>query len=206
MAITNTTPATKAEILVALEAERRDILELYRSLSPAEWEQMTLCTLWNVRNMLAHLITNDNPLWALVTSGFNSDKANQKLIDGLKRLSNEELLARWASMVVPKGLAAATPDAYLADDWVHNQDVRWPLNHPRKQDPARLRLVLDAVAKQNKKRIAGLRLETLDIGWEYGAKGQPEVVGSAEAVAMSIANRPAAQAHLSGSGVAQLFK
>ncbi|GAC1651350.1 MAG: hypothetical protein NVS4B9_41950 [Ktedonobacteraceae bacterium] len=206
MTTTNIAPATKAEILAALEAERHNILDLYRDLSPSEWEQMTLCTLWNVRDMLAHLITNDNPLWALVTSGFNGDKANQKLIDGLKHLSHEELLEKWASMVVPKGLAASTPDAYLADDWVHNQDVRWPLNHPRKQDLARMRLVLDAIAKQSKKRIARLRLEALDIGWVYGVKGQPEVVGNAEVLAMGIANRPAAKARLGGTGVEQLFK
>jgi len=90
-------------------------------------------------------------------------------------------------------LAASTPDAYLADNWVHNQDVCWPLHRPRKQDPARMRLVLDTGAKPSKKRIAGLRLEALDIGWEYGVKGQPEVVGSAEALVMGMANRPAAQ-------------
>ena len=44
MATTPAAPATKAEKLAALEAERREILALYRSLSPADWEQMTLCT------------------------------------------------------------------------------------------------------------------------------------------------------------------
>ena len=34
MATTNTAPAAKTEILAALKAERRDILDLYRSLSP----------------------------------------------------------------------------------------------------------------------------------------------------------------------------
>jgi uncharacterized protein (TIGR03083 family) len=205
MATTQVTPATKAEKLAALEAERRDILELYRSLSPSEWGQMTLCTLWTVRDMLAHLITNDTPLWAVITSGFNGDKANQKLIDGLKHLSNEQLLEKWARMVVPKGLAASMPDAYLADDWVHNQDVRWPLKRPRQQDPACMRMVLNALAKYNKKRIARLHLVASDIGWEYGTPGQPEVAGSAESLAMGIANRPAARDRLSGSGVGRLF-
>jgi uncharacterized protein (TIGR03083 family) len=117
MATTHAAPVTKAEKLTALEAERREILELYRSLLPSDWEQMTLCTLWTVRDILAHLITNDAlPLWAFITSGFNPDKANQKLIEGLKHLSNEQLLEKWASMVVPKGLPASMPDAYLADD------------------------------------------------------------------------------------------
>src|SRR5579863_6255789 len=189
MSATGEVTASKAEILVALEAERHDLLELYRGLSPGEWEQMTLCTLWNVRDMLAHLITNDNPLWALALSGFNADKANQRLIAGLKHLSNEQLLEKWASIVVPKGLPVSTPDAYLADDWVHNQDVRWPLNRPRQQDPARMRFVLGALLKFNRKRVAGLYLVANDIGWKSGTPGQPEVIGSAEALAMGIANR-----------------
>jgi hypothetical protein len=79
---------------------------------------------------------NDNPLWAVITSGFNADKANQELIDGLKHLSNEQLLEKWASTVKPRGLVSfLLPDAYLADDWVHNQDVRWPLNRPSKTRP-----------------------------------------------------------------------
>jgi uncharacterized protein (TIGR03083 family) len=207
MATTNIAPATKAEKLAALEAERRELLELYRSFSPSDWEQMTLCTLWNVRDILAHLITNDTlPLWAFITSGFNADKANQKVIDRLKHLSNEQLLEKWAGMIVPKGLPASSPDAYLADDWVHHQDVRWPLHRPRQQDPARMRMVLDALVRYNKKRIAGLRLIANDIEWEYGTPDQPEVVGTASALAMGLANRPAAKASLEGEGVARLFR
>ena len=159
-----------------------------------------------MRDILAHLITNDAlPLWAFITGGFNADRANQKLIDGLKHLSNEQLLERWARMVVPKRLPAWSPDAYLMDDWVHQQDVRWPLGLPRQQDPARLRLVLTILPRYYKRRIAGLHLVADDLGWEYGTAGQPEVVGSAEALAMGIANRPAARTQLSGSGVGRLF-
>jgi len=144
--------------------------------------------------MLAHLITNDAlPWWAFITGGFNTDKANQKLIDGLKHLSNEQLLERWARVVVPKWLPAWSPDAYLMDDWVHQQD------------PARLRLVLTILPRSYKRHMAGLHLVAGDLGWEYGSPGQPEVVGSAEALAMGIANRPAARDRLRGRGVEKLL-
>ncbi len=200
--------ATKAEKLAALKLERSEILELYRCLSPAEWERMTLCTLWTVRDLLAHLITNEyllKGLPALVTGGFNADRANQKLIAGLNHLSNEKLLAQWASMIVPKGLPAWMPDAYLADDWVHHQDVRWPLGRSRQQDPARLRLVLSALAKANQKRLSDLYLVADDLDWKYGVPAHPRITGGAEALAMGIANRPAARAWLNGGGIEQLF-
>jgi uncharacterized protein (TIGR03083 family) len=198
--------ATKAEKLASLEAERREILELYRSLSPAEWAHTTLCTLWTARDLLAHLITNETPpLWAFITGGFSLDRANQKRIDGLKYLSNEQLLERWASMVVPKGMPALSPETYLADEWVHHQDVRWALDRSRQQDQARLRLVLSTLPRLYKKRIAGLHLIASDLGWEYGEPGQPGVRGSAEALAMGIANRPAARELLTGSGLERLF-
>lgn len=208
MTTIRTVAATKAEKLAALELERREILELYRSLSRAEWERMTLCTLWTVRDLLAHLITNEYLLKGVrtsVISGFNADRANQRLIAGLKRRSSEQLLDQWARRVVPKGLPAWMPDAYLADDWVHHQDVRWPLGRPRQQDSARLRLVLSALARSNKKRLMGLRLVADDLGWEYGLPTHPQVTGSAEALAMGIANRPAARSRLEGSGIDQLF-
>jgi uncharacterized protein (TIGR03083 family) len=206
MVSTAVVATTKGEKLAALEAERREILDLYRHLEPSDWEHITLCTLWSARDLLAHLITNETPpLWAFITSGFNLDQANQKLIDGLKHLSNEQLVERWASMVVPKGMPTWSPETYLADDWVHHQDVRWALSYPRQQDQARLRLVLSALHRLYKKRIAGLHLIANDLGWEYGETGQPEVRGSAEALAMGIADRPAAREQLTGSGLERLL-
>ena len=209
MATTTTTTASvsKMEILAVIEAERRDILELYQSLAPSELQQVTLCTLWTVRDMLAHLITNDNPLplWTWITSGFNGNTTNQKLIERLRSLTNEQLLGHWAHRLPLRGLATMMPDAYLADTWVHDQDIRWPLNRPREQDTARMRLVLAAILKLHKKRVAGLHLVANEIGWESGAPDQPLVTGDVEALAMGIANRPAARARLSGNGVEKLF-
>ena len=204
MAAVQSAPATKRALRAALAAERREILELYQNLAPAEWDQMTLCTLWTARDLLAHLITNDTPFPALLLSGFNADRANQRQIAQLQAWSHAQLLDAWAHHVIPRGAPAAAPGAYLADDWVHHQDVRWPHNRPRQHDPARLRLVLDEVARLNQRRSAGLHLVARDLGWERGTPSMPEVLGDAEALAMGIANRPTARACLTGSGLDQL--
>jgi hypothetical protein len=61
------------------------------------------------------------------------------------------------------------------------------------QEPARLCLVLGALVTYNTKRAAGLRLVANAISWEHGIPDQPEVLGSAVAMAMGLALRPAAQ-------------
>lgn len=206
MAIPNPTTFAKQEKLAALQAERHNILELYQGLAPEDWQKMTLCTLWTVRDMLAHLISNDSPFLALLRSGFNADKANQKLIERMKHLSNEQLVEKWATMLTPTGVVASGVDAYLVDDWVHNQDIRWPLHLPRQQDQHTLLMVLTALLKSQKKRVAGLHLVATDLAWQVGTDAQPEVRGPAEALAMALAQRPAAKEQLSGAGRKYLFE
>ena len=49
---------------------------------------------------------------------------------------------------------------------------------------------------------AGLRLQADDINWSWGSG--PEVTGTAEAILMAVAGRPAALAGLSGEGLPML--
>ncbi len=44
---------TEATEMAAVELER--FLTLVESLSPADWDQPTACTLWNVRQVVAHV-------------------------------------------------------------------------------------------------------------------------------------------------------
>lgn len=37
-----------------METERQRFLALVEGLEPGDWEKPTACTLWNVRDMLAH--------------------------------------------------------------------------------------------------------------------------------------------------------
>ncbi|HEU5438806.1 MAG TPA: maleylpyruvate isomerase family mycothiol-dependent enzyme [Ktedonobacterales bacterium] len=201
-------PVTKDMLRAALEAERREILAFYRSLAPDDWRQPSLCALWTVREVLAHLVTNDSTaalFLAMLRTGLKGDVANLWLVARLRERTYDELLAAWEQMVVPRGTPAAAPGPYLADDWVHHQDIRWPLNRPRLHDPVRLRLVLDELLKLNRKRVSGLRLVAADLGWAAGDPSDPLVEGTAEALAMGIANRSAALARLRGPGADQII-
>jgi uncharacterized protein (TIGR03083 family) len=45
-----------AEAIVLAETEFAQMVELLRRLSPSEWEQATVCSLWNVQSMVAHVV------------------------------------------------------------------------------------------------------------------------------------------------------
>src|SRR5919109_5153944 len=47
-------PISRAEARVLAEAELDRFLALVESLGPEDWAKPTACTLWNVRDILAH--------------------------------------------------------------------------------------------------------------------------------------------------------
>ena len=92
---------------------------------------------------------------------------------------------------------------------IHHQDMRRVLGIPRVVPEERVRAALDVVLTPRGStnlgscdRAARLRLQADDINWSWGSG--PEVTGTAEAILMAVAGRPAALADLSGKGVAVL--
>jgi hypothetical protein len=90
---------------------------------------------------------------------------------------------------------------------IHSQDIRRVIGRPRTYPEATLRLSLDTCATvlgtllvvgRTHRVVKGLRVAATDIAWSHGSG--PEVTGTAEAVLMVIAARPAALADLSGEG------
>jgi hypothetical protein len=93
----------------------------------------------------------------------------------------------------------------LIDSFVHQQDIRRPLDLSRSIPPARLVrlaeiMVHDRVGAGGAKRARGLRLRATDVDWASGTG--PEVRGPAEALIMTLAGRSAALQDLDGEGVA----
>ncbi|MFF2555333.1 maleylpyruvate isomerase family mycothiol-dependent enzyme [Nocardia sp. NPDC058058] len=185
--------------------ERADLAALLRTLSPAQWETPSLCTGWRVRDVVAHLLHDSMP-----TATYLGDAAKARL--SLHRLndiqvrraaawSTDELIDR-VEASIDAGLGAAVlPRLSLVDLVIHHQDIRRPLGLDRVIPEARLRAVLDNpdpfAGATN--RMRGLRLSAADIDWQVGQG--PEVRGPGEAIAMSLAGRPAGLDALDGEGV-----
>ncbi len=200
------------DIWTMVEAERRELADLAESLSDEQWQVQSLCDEWKVCDVVGHVFAVSRTskldvLAGMIRNGFNVDRwlARDGVAQGHRPRGDlvADLRSHAGSHLLPPMIK---PEALLADTLVHAQDIRRPLGLPRDVPPDRLRVALDC-EKDNRllgvrKRVAGLRLVATDIDWSHGEG--PEVRGTGEAILMTMLNRRAALADLTGEGVAAL--
>ena len=67
------------------------LLELLRSLTPAEWEQQTVAKLWVVKDVVAHLLDGNIRVLSMLKDGYYGEKppgdSYQELLDYLNQLN-----------------------------------------------------------------------------------------------------------------------
>jgi uncharacterized protein (TIGR03083 family) len=191
--------SNKAVVLDHLTAERREWLELCRDLHPDEWEKESLCQGWRVRDVVAHVVSIQVD-WLQYFTG-NGDKVNQKLVEKRRNLPIEILVEQLAGSLEPNRVVKFMSSGFLYDNWVHQQDIRWVLGEirQRSQDPERLLLILNGLKETAARKKKGLAFSATDLDWQTG-EGQM-ISGTAEALIMALADRPAALNQLSGPGL-----
>lgn len=195
-------------------ADRLDLLDLLRDLTPAEWESPSLCAGWSVRDVVAHLLSYEGLSPAQLASravraGLLPDRMNALGIRELAGLTPDELVQGLASHLEPSGPARRFGSRLgLTDGLIHQQDIRRPLNRPRQIPPERVRqslsFALTSPLLRGAWRARGLSLVAEDVGWSHGSG--PEVRGPGEAVLLAMAGRAVALADLSGPGVPVLAR
>jgi uncharacterized protein (TIGR03083 family) len=200
------------DTLALAQEERGELADFLATLTPEQWDAPTLCTGWNVRDLVAHVISYDVQgmsgfVRTLLLSGMSPDRANQKAVDALHELEPGGLVDLVRRYRTPEGLTARFGYRIaLTDGTIHHQDIRRPLGLPRTIPPERLRAVLAfavvAPPVHAAPRIRGLRLVATDVDWTWG-RG-PEVTGPGEAVLMAAAGRADALDELDGPGQATL--
>lgn len=197
---------TPAEMLAA---ERIELLDLLRTLSPEEWQHPSLCEGWMVRDVVAHLlwdtITVRRYLWVAAKYRW-PDRINQHYVDESRNLSVDELIACFESILGGGWLSSLMTGGMLSDLVVHQQDIRRPLNKPRTVEPNRLLHTLNHPNRwvYPRRVMKGLRLVATDIDWAHGSG--PEVRGRGEALALIVAGRSAPLQELDGDGVPELYR
>ena len=190
-----------------LDEELAATVDLVADFDETDWERPTLCTEWTVRDVVQHIAFHTHRAGVRQLLA-NSDKLLPKLtaeagadtIDGLKGwLASRPADSARASII------------NLCELVIHQEDVRRPLNRPRRYPDATMRACLDhcisirgnlLVIGERHRRGRDLHLVATDLGWTSG-KG-PDVEGPAEAILMAIAGRPAALDDLSGAGLSTL--
>jgi uncharacterized protein (TIGR03083 family) len=193
-------------------AEREEFATLLEGLSSEQWDRPTLCEKWRVRDVVAHVIGYDalsraELLRRMAKGVVTRGGANAVGVAEYARKSPEELTALMREYAEPQGLTSGFGGKIaLTDGMIHQQDIRRPLEIPRRIPVERLSVALDftkwAPRLLGALQARGVRLVAVDMDWAYG-KG-PEVRGSGEALLLAMAGRRVALDDLDGPGKAKL--
>ncbi len=176
-------PAPKGVVIAQLEADRAELLQLAHSLKPEDWSKPSLCKDWQIRDVIAHII------------GINSEWYNPVPSAALRKrlqLPIPELIMELEESLKINRVARLMPTAYLYENWVHQQDIRWQLGpeYQRSQDRDRLKILLESRTSQVAKKFKQMRFEAEDLDWSCG--NGTLYKGSAEAILMAVAGRTSA--------------
>jgi uncharacterized protein (TIGR03083 family) len=197
-----------ADLTALARAERAEFVDFLEGLRPEQWDHPTLCPLWRVREVVAHVFSYDSLavpdlVGAFVRGRLSLHRINGIVLAGYAGQGPAELIALGHRSLEPRGLAAGFSGAIaLVDAMIHQQDIRRPLGLPRTIPPERLQAALD-FAKTSPAiggfwHRRGLRLRATDLPWSAGTG--PEVRGTGEALLLAVAGRAATLDELDGPG------
>ena len=190
------------------DVELAAVVEVAGGMSPEQWQMPSLCTEWTVRDVFHHLAfhTHRAGVGQLVGSLLGGSRRLEARLSAEAHADMRDGLLEW--LASRPADSARDSIVNLCELVIHQQDVRRPAGVSRQYPEETLRACLDHcitfagnvfVIGSFKRRGRGLQLVATDIDWLNG--DGPIVEGTAEALLMAIAGRPAAIADLTGPGV-----
>ncbi len=194
--------------------ERESLLSLLESLSPAEWDQPSLCTGWRVRDVVGHMVSETTmtiPQVALGVIGVGF-RLNRYIESDARRRGSipvddlvEEFRVAVGARTHLRGLSSLS---MLVDIVVHSLDIRRPLQR-RHQVPAS-RMVRVATDVYSSKFFAGqklfrdLQLTATDSDWTAGHG--PSISGPIGSLILAMSGRPLGLDELHGAAMATVHQ
>jgi uncharacterized protein (TIGR03083 family) len=192
-----------------VHAERQALADDLAGLTPAQWTTPSLCSEWDVHEVLAHQLsaakmTPPKFFGKFASAGFNFDKfaAAQVAIESAGGPAATLAAFRAAS---PRETAPPGPkETWLGEAFVHGEDIRRPLGISHVYPSPEVARALAFYAKSNvviggKTRVAGLTLKATDIDFSVGSG--PLVEGPVLSLLLAASGRKGVLDELSGPGV-----
>jgi uncharacterized protein (TIGR03083 family) len=193
-------------------AERTALAENLSGLTAEQWRHGTLCGLWNVEEVVAHLtaaasLNQWRWIRSMVGARFRVDVHNQRRMVEQMGGTPAGTLDRFRSIIDSTTAPSGHTPAYLGEIIVHAQDIRKPLGLSRTPSIEAMTPVADFYSSRDfavpsKTTVAGLQLQSDD--GPFGRGTGPLVTGSTLALVMSMAGRAAYLDQLDGPGAATL--
>ena len=200
------------DIWPTIHAERQALADDLADATPEKWTTASLCTEWDVHDVLAHLLsaakmTPPKFLANFAAAGFNFDKfaAQQVRLEGAG--GPAATLAAFQAAQQRETAPPGPKETWLGEAFVHGEDIRRPLGIPHEYPLPEVARAVAFYAKSNaiiggRNRVAGLTLEATDTEFSVGAG--PAVEGPAISLLLAASGRKSALDELSGPGVATL--
>jgi uncharacterized protein (TIGR03083 family) len=195
-----------------IHAERKALVDDLAGLTPEQWTTQSLCSEWNIHQVLAHQLsaakmTPPKFFGKFAAAGFNFNKfaAKQVVVESVGGPAATLAAFRAAE---PRETAPPGPkDTWLGEAFVHGEDIRRPLGITRAYPLPEVARAIAFYAKSNaiiggKTRVAGLTLKATDTDFSVGSG--PLVEGPAISLLLAASGRKSALDELSGPGVESL--
>lgn len=207
-------PENPASAWTWIHSERAALAADLAELTEEQWATQSLCDLFTVREVLAHMTAGASlgpARWMLgvIRCRFDFDRqVDMRLREQLGDTPGETL-ARFSRVVTSRTKPPLPVLAMLGETIVHGEDIRMPLGIPHGYPVETLTSVAEYyhgsdLPALTRKRAQGLRLSATD--GPFAAGTGPEVSGETLALIMAMAGRADYCDTLTGEGVAALLE
>lgn len=200
-----------------IAGQRRAFADLLAGLDDQQWQQPSLCSEWRIKDVAAHVaLTPQSPgLLRILVRGFRArgdlQAVNRDMAVAHAERAPAALVAELRTLADSRRTPAVTTlDNLLFDVMVHVQDVAVPLGLSVSMPLDAARHGVERVWRMGwpfwaRRRLRGLRLTAVDVGWSAG-EGL-EVRGPTQALLLLLTGRTdAALPQLSGPGTGWLIE
>jgi uncharacterized protein (TIGR03083 family) len=194
--------------------ERNALVADLQSLDEAQWSTLSLCPLWTVRDVLAHMastaqITPASFFPKLIGSGFSFERLQAKGVTANLGHTGGETLSHFQAIITSEKRPPGPKDTILGETIIHAEDIRRALGIAHAYPSDAVVELADFFKGSNmligtKNRISGLRLTATDAEWAHG--DGPEVRGPMLSLLMAMTGRKPVLDDLSGEGAETLHE
>jgi uncharacterized protein (TIGR03083 family) len=192
-----------------IHAERTALAADLASLTDDQWTTQSLCSEWDVHDVLAHQLsaakmTPPKFLARFAAAGFNFDRFAGRQVAREGVGGPAATLAAFRAASSRQSAPPGPKETWLGEVFVHGEDIRRPLGIAHDYPQSQVVRALGLYARSNtiiggRDRVAGVTLKATDIDFSVGEG--PLVEGPAISLLLAASGRQSALADLTGPGV-----
>ena len=195
-----------------IHAERAALAADLAGLTDEQWNTPSMCSEWNVHEVLAHLLsaakmTPPKFIGKFAAAGFNFNKFTARQVALESAGGPAATLAAFKAAESRTSAPPGPKDTWLGEAFVHGEDIRRVLGITHQYPLPAVARAVAFYAKSNaiiggKSRVAGVTLKATDTDFSVG--DGPVVEGPAISLLLAASGRKSALDELSGPGVDML--